>query len=139
MTDQPADVPKRRVKNPETFRERAIKATTATDKVTTTNRLKRAGGKVTKPVFSPIGRVLRKLATIQPFKFILRVLRLIGRILVPSYIRNSWKELRQVSWPSLKQSRQLTFAVLLFAIVFGALIAIVDYGLDKLFKHVLLK
>jgi preprotein translocase SecE subunit len=139
MTDQPADTPKRRVKNPETFRERAIKATTETDKVTKTARLKRVGGKVTKPVLSPVGRMLRKLASIQPFKFILKVLRWIGRIIVPSYIRNSWKELRQVSWPSLKQSRQLTFAVLLFAIVFGALIAIVDYGLDKLFKNILLK
>ena len=139
MTDQPAGAPKRRVKNPETFRERALKAATTPDKPKATARLRTAGGKVTTPVFSPVGRLLRKLARVQPFKFILKVLRLIGKIIVPPYIRNSWKELKLVTWPSLKQSRQLTFAVLLFAIVFGALIALVDYGLDKLFKDILLK
>jgi preprotein translocase SecE subunit len=64
---------------------------------------------------------------------------LLGKILVPPYIRNSWKELKQVTWPNWKQSRQLTFAVLVFAVIFGAAVAIVDFGLDKLFKHILLK
>ena len=61
------------------------------------------------------------------------------RVIVPPYFRNSWKELKQVSWPSRKQTRQLTFAVFMFAIGFAAFITILDYILDKLFKQVLLK
>ncbi|MFA5003999.1 MAG: preprotein translocase subunit SecE [Candidatus Saccharimonadales bacterium] len=69
----------------------------------------------------------------------LRFVRLIGRLLLLRYIRDSWRELKQVNWPSRRESRRLTTAVILFAIVFGAAIAVVDYGLDKLFKQVLLK
>jgi preprotein translocase SecE subunit len=49
------------------------------------------------------------------------------------------QELRLVTWPNWKQSRQLTFAVLVFAVIFGAAIAVVDYGLDKVFRNILLK
>lgn len=68
-----------------------------------------------------------------------RAVRILGRIIFPRYIRNSWKELRMVIWPNAKQSRQLTLAVIMFAVVFGVLIALLDYGLDKVFKQVLLK
>lgn len=61
------------------------------------------------------------------------------RHIIPRYIRNSFAELRQVTWPNRKQSRQLTTAVVLFSIVFGFLVATLDYGLDKLFKKVFLK
>jgi preprotein translocase SecE subunit len=47
-------------------------------------------------------------------------------------------ELRQVTWPDRKQSRQLTLAVVMFATVFGIVVAILDYGLDKAFKKVFL-
>ncbi|HET8670873.1 MAG TPA: preprotein translocase subunit SecE, partial [Candidatus Saccharimonadales bacterium] len=73
-----------------------------------------------------------KLGTFKPF-------RILGLILVPPYFRNSWKELRQVTWPRFKDSLRLTFAVFAFAAVFGALVALLDYGLDKVFKEVLLK
>ena len=66
-------------------------------------------------------------------------MRIIGAILLPRYFRNSWKELRQVTWPNGRESRRLTIAVVLFATVFGLVIALVDYGLDKVFKQVLLK
>jgi preprotein translocase SecE subunit len=66
-------------------------------------------------------------------------LRLLGKVLFPAYLRNSWQELRLVTWPNWKQSRQLTSAVLIFAIIFGAVIALVDYGLDKVFRSILLK
>jgi preprotein translocase SecE subunit len=69
------------------------------------------------------------------FKFF----RIIGLILVPPYFRNSWKELRQVTWTKPKESIRLTFAVVVFATVFGALVAALDFGLDKVFKEVLLK
>ena len=114
---------KRRLRAPsETVRERA-------------NKTLIAGEAVSKPkrVRGVLGKVLLQL------RLIGRGLRFIGRFIIPPYIRNSWRELRLVSWPSRKQSRQLTVAVMIFAIVFGVLIYFVDLGLDKLFKQVLLK
>jgi preprotein translocase SecE subunit len=83
-----------------------------------------------------------------PFRFIGRgigklgkykIFRIIGRILWPAYFRNSFKELKQVTWPNRRESWQLTSAVIIFSIIFGVLIAVVDFGLDKVFKQVLLK
>lgn len=71
--------------------------------------------------------------------FSLRFMRFLGKILGLRYLRDSWRELKLVTWPSRKQSRQLTTAVVIFSIIFGALIAVVDLGLNKLFKEVLLK
>jgi preprotein translocase SecE subunit len=71
--------------------------------------------------------------------FRLRPVRFIGKIIGFGYIRNSYSELKGVTWPTWRESRRLTTAVILFSIVFGLLIAVVDYGLDKLFKQVLLK
>jgi preprotein translocase subunit SecE len=71
--------------------------------------------------------------------FRLRAIRFIGRIVGFRYIRGSWQELKLVTWPSKRDGRRLTTAVIIFSVVFGALIAVVDYGLDKLFKQLLLK
>jgi preprotein translocase subunit SecE len=71
--------------------------------------------------------------------FRLRAVRFIGRMLGFGYFRSSWAELKQVTWPTKREGRRLTTAVIIFSIVFGALIAIVDFGLDKLFKQLLLK
>jgi len=139
MADQPAKTTKRVVKNPETFRERAIKAAETTDKPGIFSRLKTLIRKLLSPIFGPLKRAWLKLFSIQPFKSIAKLAYWIGLIIFPVYLRNSWKELKLVSWPSLKQSRQLTFAVLVFAIIFGSAVATLDYGLDKLFKHILLK
>lgn len=132
MADSPKTKKKRLVKNPETFRERATKVTADAEKprrgAGTTKHAKQGLGKV----FRPIGRAIRFIFYRQPFK-------LIGRIIVPRYLRNSWRELRLVKWPSRRESRDLTSAVLVFAVIFGAVIAVVDYGLDKLFRGILLK
>lgn len=130
---------KRIVKNPETFRERAIKASETGDKPKRGARLKTATGKVTKPVLRPITKAGSKVINFKPFRIFKKPLRIIGKILVPVYLRDSWKELRLVVWPSWKQSRDLTFAVLVFATIFGVIVAAVDFGLDRLFKDVLLK
>lgn len=61
------------------------------------------------------------------------------RYLMPRYFRESFKELKLVKWPNRKETTQLTFAVFIFAVIFGITITITDYGLDKLFKKVLLK
>jgi len=130
VADQPSSK-KRQVKNPETFRERAAKAAVSEDQPSRASRLRTAGrpvGKATKPVRRTFGKL-----------FATKPLRLIGKVLFPSYLRNSWRELRLVTWPNWAESRRLTTAVLIFAIIFGASIALVDYGLDKLFRSILLK
>ncbi len=135
MADKQPAKAKRLVKNPETFRERALKATDQSDKPRRFRRVKSAGGKLVKPVRRPVGKIVR----FKPLLPLVFVLRMVGKILLPVYIRNSWRELRQVTWPNWRESRRLTYAVLVFSVAFGLAIAIVDYGLDKLFRNILLK
>ncbi len=84
---------------------------------------------------APFRWIGRKLASLGRFK----VLRIVGKILWPTYFRNSWKELRQVTWPNRRETWQLTLAVIIFSIIFGVLVAIVDFGLDKGFKQLIIK
>ncbi len=72
------------------------------------------------------------------FRFLRSILRPF-RWLVPPYFVNSWREVRQVTWPNRRETWRLTLAVFIFAVVFGALIAGVDKILDLLFKHLILK
>ena len=60
------------------------------------------------------------------------------RRLTPRYFREAWEELKQVTWPTRRETLKLTLAVFTFAIIFGLLVAVVDFGLDKLFKKVIL-
>ncbi len=60
------------------------------------------------------------------------------RRITPMYFVNAWHELKLVTWPGRKETTKLTIAVLIFAIIFGVMIALVDYGLDKIFKELLL-
>ncbi|MEK7059931.1 MAG: preprotein translocase subunit SecE [Patescibacteria group bacterium] len=137
---KPAKKTKRLVKNPETFRERALKASEVSDKPRRSARIRKAGGQISRPVIKPVRRVAsNKLFRKKPFRLIGKLSSFIGKVIFPVYFRNSWKELKQVTWPRWKESRQLTFAVIVFAIIFGAAIAAVDYGLDKLFRDILLK
>lgn len=130
--NQPAK--KRRVKNPETFRERAQKATEGGDQPKRAQRIKSAGGQATGPVRRQFGRLYNS----KPMTPVRKVFGVLGKVLVPKYFRQSWQELKLVTWPDWKTSRRLTFAVLVFAVVFGAAIAGVDWALDKAFKALLL-
>lgn len=123
---------KRLVRNPETFRERALKAAKDGDKPRKRSRVSGLFGKILGPIFRPIGKGLRRIGKLPP-------MRLLGKILFPEYIRGSVNELRQVKWPSKRESRDLTFAVLVFAVTFGLFVFVVDFGLDKLFKQVLIR
>jgi preprotein translocase SecE subunit len=83
-----------------------------------------------------------RLSERRPVKVISRVLRPLKRILnwlIPRYFINSWREVRRVIWPSRRETWRLTLAVFVFAIIFGALVAGVDKGLDEIFKKVVLK
>lgn len=130
----------RKVKNPETFREKAIKASSVEVK---DNRAKLIFKRVVKAIFKPIKIIVKwvlntKIAKIV-WKIIRKPVRIIGLILLPKYIRNSWKELKLVTWPNWRTSRKLTSAVIVFAVIFGVVVAIVDLFFDKLFRNILLK
>jgi preprotein translocase SecE subunit len=68
-----------------------------------------------------------------------KIFHVIGIILLPRYFRYSWQELKLVSWPNFKLSRQLTLAVIIFAVFFGVSIYYLDNGLGDVFKYILLK
>jgi preprotein translocase SecE subunit len=127
-----AEGKKRIVKNPESFRERALKTREPKE-----NKVKSAS-KLSAP-FRAIGTSVSSLTKIKALKPLFKVLSLIGKIIWPAYFRNSFKELQGVTWPGRKQGFRLTYAVLIFAIVFGVAVALVDYGLGKVFKSLLLK
>lgn len=139
MADKQAPKKKRLVKNPETFRERALKAGQASGKPKRSARFKQAGGNFVRPVTRPVTAAASKTAHFKPLRPLFKVLRFIGKILFPAYLRQSWHELRQVTWPGWRESRRLTFAVLVFAVAFGAAVAVIDFGLDRLFRDILLK
>lgn len=92
----------------------------------------------------PIRRFFSKIW--QSLKFIFGPLAPVGRFLkkylrwlVPRYFINSWRELKLVTWTTRRETWRLTGAVFVFALVFGALVAIVDKGLDEIFRKLILK
>lgn len=132
-SQQPTKRVKRRVRPVETIREQRDK--------------QQAGAKVKS---HRVSKAFRWLGT--PFRAIAawsfwqsktwRPFRLVGKflsyVLLISYVRNSFQELKLVTWPNWKLSWRLTWAVLVFSVFFGVIVAIVDFGLDKLFKQIIL-
>jgi preprotein translocase SecE subunit len=47
--------------------------------------------------------------------------------------------MKLVTWPGRNETKRLTTAVFIFAVIFGAVAAIVDKGLDEIFKKTVLK
>ncbi len=132
---------KRRViKKSETVREKRAKAAGAKPKQ---RRVKQAARKANGPI-KAVGRTVTRI--LRPLSFLLwpfrtKPMRFVGRILYKvlgiGYFVNSWKELRQVEWPSRSETAKLTLAVFVFAFAIAGFIAILDYGLDKVFKQLL--
>jgi preprotein translocase subunit SecE len=118
----------RQIRKVETVREKAEKSVSDADKPRRLHKTRRVAGSP----FRLLGLGFRELGKFKPF-------HILGLVIVPPYFRNSWKELRQVTWPSRRDSRRLTLAVIMFATIFGVLVALIDFGLDKAFKEVLLK
>lgn len=125
----------RRIRKPETVREKAQATPKTTVKV---GRLRRTVKKVATPLKS-VHRVGKKeyylpLPDNKPGNFLNK-----RRSVLPKYFKNAYIELKQVVWPSRKQTVQLTTAVFVFAIIFGVIISVTDYGLDRIFKRLLLQ
>jgi preprotein translocase SecE subunit len=85
-----------------------------------------------RPPLKQIGHGLR-------WVFRTRIMRFLGLITGIRYVHASWQELKFVTWPSRHEGFRLTSAVVMFAVVFAVVMSGVDYGLDKLFKQLLLK
>ncbi len=140
MVDKPPKT-KRRVRPAQTVRERTQQPQPASKP----KRLRRSASRAAGPLRSVggwVGKLLKPLSPLlAPFKT--RPVRFVGNILAIitglKFIRNAWRELKGVKWPNRKETTQLTIAVFIFATIFGVIIAVTDYGLDKIFKKVLLK
>lgn len=131
---------RRVVKKSETVREKRAKAADTKPKQ---RRVKQAASKANGPI-KAVGKIIARI--LRPFGFLLwpfrtRPMRFIGRILYKilgiGYFIHSWKELRQVEWPSRGETAKLTLAVFVFAFAIAGFIAVLDYGLDKIFKQLL--
>ena len=130
--------PKRRLKQPQTIRERAEATAKEPKKEKKTGRLKKVLAWPFKKIALPFKKAGKFLGKYKFFRFVARIFKFLAKILLITYIVSSWKELKLVSWPSRRESRRLTFAVLAFAVVFGAFVASLDYGLSHLFKVIIL-
>lgn len=57
---------------------------------------------------------------------------------VSRYLRGSWREIKKVTWPTRKEATQLTIGVVFYSIFFALFIAVLDFGLDRLFQQIIL-
>ena len=61
------------------------------------------------------------------------------RSAAPSYFANSLRELKLVSWPTRRQALSLSLSVIIFSVSIAVFVQLLDFGLGKLFKEVILK
>lgn len=148
-TTEPSKAKRRKFKTAPTLREQ----TQQQQKPAKTSVVKQVLSKILWPLRA-IGTLIKKVTTtlansklgagakrlyqsrvFAPVRFLVRIL---SKILLISYFKNSWQELKLVTWPNAKLTWRLTFAVLMFGLAFGLIIAGLDYVLEKGFREVLL-
>lgn len=115
------------------MRERVEQSTQKAEEATTKESLR----KLRQPDVDPTDTPKRKIPA--PLRVIWQPIGWILRHIIPRYFKSAYHELRLTTWPNRKQSRQLTIAVVLFAVVFGVFVWVLDYGLDKVFKELFVK
>jgi preprotein translocase SecE subunit len=126
---------KRRLKQPETVRESQRSTAKKTEKKP--RRLRTATDRLKKPVRKATSFGRREYYLPLPDNKLGRFFNK-RRSIMPKFFREAWTEVRQVSWPGTRETARMTIAVIIFAMIFGGLIAIVDYGLDIIFRRILL-
>ncbi len=125
---------KRLIKS-ESMREKTSKAVSRSAKP---RRLHRTASAVKRPLRA-VHRIAKKeYYVVKPHESGFKGFLTKRRRWTPGYFRSAFKELRLVTWPSRHNTWKLVASVFLFSIVFGTAIAIVDFGLDKLFKQAFL-
>jgi preprotein translocase SecE subunit len=132
-----AKKPAKKPAKKQTLRERSEATQTAKPR-----RLRKTAGSIKKPL-SVVGRLLKKLRIPLPDnkfgKVLRKIFHIIGLILWPKFFREAWGELRQVTWPGRRETWRLTTSVFIFAVVFAIIVGFLDFGLDKLFKELIVK
>jgi len=58
---------------------------------------------------------------------------------IKTFFQESFLELKKVHWPTAKEARILTMAVLVLAAFFGLILAFMDYGLGRLIYPLIIK
>lgn len=116
----------RRLKKVETVRERAEKATATGPKP---RRLHTTAHKVGRPLRAA-RRIGRKEYYLPLPKNRIGAFLNKRRSFTPKFFKEAWAEVRQVTWPSRKETWKLTLAVFIFAIIFGLVVWVIDLGLD---------
>lgn len=120
----------------ETVRQRSDKSI---KKAATVGRTRKAASSAAGSV-SKVRSVLKKeYSPIKSDKSKATVFLTKSRRGTPSYFVNSYRELKQVTWPTRRVALKLTFAVFMFSVVFASLIRAIDYGFERLFKDIILK
>ncbi|MEK7603267.1 MAG: preprotein translocase subunit SecE [Patescibacteria group bacterium] len=122
-------------KKPETLRQQAQAASSAKPKP---RRLKQTASKVTKPIGKARTFGQKEYYLPLPDNRLGQFLNKRRRF-IPKYFRDAWAEVRQVKWPNRRETLRLTLAVFIFAVSFGLIVAVVDFGLERTFKQLLLK
>lgn len=120
-------------KTPETIRERAARQSGEQPKP----RDSRLKAKIYRPL-STLRRVAQK--EFNPLKMPeSRWGKLLGKRfnLIPGFLVNAWRELRQVNWPSRRDALKLTLAVVIFAVIFAVFVQVFGYLFEKLIKYIL--
>jgi preprotein translocase SecE subunit len=150
-SDKKDKKPKRKLRAAPTLREQTESANTNADQPAK----KRRFWQIVLTPFRLLGRLLRNIGSgikrsrfgkgaaklyrsklFIPVRFLVKG---ISTILFVRYFRESWQELKLVVWPDRWTTWRLTFAVIVFAVVFGALVAALDFGFERLFRDVILK
>ena len=118
----------------QTLREK----TQSGDKQSKTRRIRSTAGKVATPINKARQTGRKEYHLPLPDNKVGGVLGKRVR-LAPKFLRDSWKEIRQVTWPNMRLTFRLTMAVFIFSVVFAVIVGILDFGLDKLFREVIVR
>lgn len=134
-TKQPDKKPRRK-KMPETVRERAQKEAHKKEN--------KKPSKIKATIHKPLSS-LRKLGAKEYHPVKVSDTTKTGKILgkkvhfIPKFLKSSWAELSQVTWPTKKEAFNKTLAVLGFAAVIMIIVQILDTVFSKVVKEIILK
>ena len=121
---------KESAKKQQTVRERAAAAKVEKPK----RRIKKATGTASKQVSKARSFGKKEYHLPLPDNKAGRVLKKRVRIL-PRFVTEAFKEIRQVTWPDRKNTIRLTIAVLVFAVVISSFVGALDYVFGELFER----
>lgn len=102
-------------------------------------RFKAATGKISRPLRRAASHSKREFHPVKlPDN---RAGRILGKRvnLVPKFFREAWSEITQVTWPTGREMVRLTIAVFIFSVILTAIVAVLDLGLDKLFREIIVQ